>query len=449
MKVPCVLTIAGSDSGGGAGIQADLKTFAALGVHGLCVITAVTAQNTRGVDAVHELPPEFVSRQLESVVKDFDVKWAKTGMLHSSKIIQAVKKVARKHGLKLVVDPVMVASSGSSLMKDEALEALLDLISGAEIVTPNIPEAERISGVKIRSEKDMKRAAKKIAALGPRAVLVKGGHLHGKTVTDILWSRGRVKRYSCPRIDAGMLHGTGCTYSSAIAAELAKEKRLEDAVANAREFVTNAIKHGRAVGKGAKPVNQVATLLRDAEIGRLLEEVGLAAKMLESREFAALIPEVGSNVVMALPGAKNSSEVVGLSGRMVQVEGRVHLTGFPKLGGSEHVANVVLTAMRHDPTIRAGLNIRYSPEIVRVCRKMELSLGTFEREKEPKRVKTMMWGPEQAIKRAGKVPQVIFDEGGKGKEAMVRLLGKSALDVSGLALRIAKARKAKDFIQEG
>jgi len=446
VKVPCALTIAGSDSGGGAGIQADLKTFAALGVHGLCVITAVTAQNTRGVDAVHELPPEFVTRQLESVAKDFDMEWAKTGMLHSSKVIQAVKKGAKKHGLRLVVDPVIVASSGSSLLKDEALDALRGLISDAELVTPNVPEAERISGVKIRSEKDMEKAARKIAALGPKAVLVKGGHLFGKNVTDILWHDGRVKRYSGERIDAGTLHGTGCTYSAAITAELAKGKVLEDAVASAREFITSAIKHGLRVGKGAKLVNQMAAFLRDAEVGRLLEEVGLAAKMLESPDFAALVPEVGSNIVMALPGAESRSDVVGLSGRIVQVECRVHLTGFPKLGGSEHVANAVLTAMRHDPTIRAGLNIRYSPEIVRVCREMGLSLGTFERAKEPKGVKTMMWGPEQAIRRAGKVPDVIFDEGGKGKEAMVRLLGTSALEVAGLALRIAKARKAKDFI---
>ncbi|MEW6592831.1 MAG: bifunctional hydroxymethylpyrimidine kinase/phosphomethylpyrimidine kinase [Candidatus Hadarchaeota archaeon] len=442
MKVPCALTIAGSDSGGGAGIQADLKTFAAFGVHGLCVVTAVTAQNTLGVYGVHELPPDFVEKQLVSVMKDFDVKWAKTGMLHSSKIIQTVGKGAKKYGLNLVVDPVMAAASGSQLMKDEALDALLKFVSEAEVVTPNIHEAERMAGLKIHSLNDMEKAAREISKLGPRAVLVKGGHLSNKTVTDVLYLGGRTKRFTGPRVGAGMTHGTGCTYSSAITAEMAKGKRLEDAVASARNFITPSIKNSLEVGHGVRPVNQMVSLIKDAEVGSALSEVWRAAGMLaDSKEFVSLIPQVGSNIVMALPWAVTTSEVVGLSGRMVRVGGRPILTGFPMLGGSAHVANIVITAKRHDQAVRAGLNIRYSPELVKICKKMGLSVGTFSREKEPRGVKTMIWGTEQAIRRAGIVPQVIFDEGGKGKEAMIRLLGGSAVEVASLALKIAGRAK--------
>lgn len=177
MKLPCALTIAGSDSGGGAGIQADIKTFAALGVHGLCVITAVTAQNTLGVDATFDLPPEFVTRQLDSVIRDFEVRFAKIGMLSNAGIIRAVDRGTRRYGLKLVVDPLMISATGSPLLREDAVDELKGLISRAELITPNLLEAERLSGMRIRSRAGMKRAARKIAKLGPRAVLIKGGPL--------------------------------------------------------------------------------------------------------------------------------------------------------------------------------------------------------------------------------------------------------------------------------
>ncbi len=439
MKVPCALTIAGSDSGGGAGIQADIKTFAALGVHGLCVITAVTAQNTRGVDATFELPPEFVTQQLDTVMRDFDVEWAKTGMLSSAGIIRAVEAGAKRYKLCLVVDPVMVAATGAPLLREDAITALVKLVSRAELVTPNVPEAEKLSNVKIRSTADLRRAARAISKLGPRAVLVKGGHLRGQLVVDVLYSNGKFEEFKGPRLAGGPTHGTGCSFSSAITAELAKGAPLDEAVASARELIDGAIAAKLDVGKGVKPLNQMAALFLSAEKGRALEEVWAASQILANDpRFAKLLPEVGSNIVMAMPGAVRTSDVVGLSGRMVKSGGRARLTGFPEFGGSEHVANVVITAMRHDPKIRAGLNIRYSPEILRACRRLGLTIGTFSRKGGPKGVKTMTWGTERAIKSVGKVPQVIFDLGAPGKEAMLRLLGHSPLEVSELAIRLAR-----------
>ena len=439
MKLPCALTIAGSDSGGGAGIQADLKTFAALGVHGLCVITAVTAQNTQRVEGVFDLPPEFVAKQLNAVMRDFEVKWAKTGMLSNAAIIQAVKAGIERYDLRVIIDPVMVAATGAPLLREDAFRSLLRLLLSAELVTPNVPEAEKLSGIKIRSRADMKRAALKIVKLGPKAVLAKGGHLRGREVADLLYAKGKFIEFRGPRVLSEPTHGTGCSFSAAITAELAKGASMQEAIDSARKFMVRAIEGRLKVGKGVKPVNPMAALLLDAEKGRVLEEVWAAAKLLAAEpKFAGLLPEVGSNLVMALPGGRQTSDVVGLSGRIVRVGERPKLTGYPELGGSEHVANIVLTAMLHDPKIRAGLNVRFSDEILRSCRRLGLCVAGFDRSKEPRGVKTMVWGTEQALKRAGRVPDVIFDRGAPGKEAMVRLLGRSATEVAGLALRIAR-----------
>jgi len=438
MKLPCALTIGGSDSGGGAGIQADLKTFAALGVHGLCVITAATAQNTRGVRATFDIPPEFVAEQLDAVMQDFDVKWAKTGMLSNAAIIRAVVAGVRRYKLRLVVDPVMVSATGAPLMQESAIGALTKLLARAELVTPNVPEAERLFEVKIRSKIGMRKAARAIARLGPRAVLIRAGILRGAEVVDLLYANGKFTEFSGPRIIAGPIHGTGCTFASAITAELAKGATIKDAVDVARKFVANAIANRLDVGRGVKPVNTVSALLRDAEKGRALEEVWTAARLLvNNKKFVKLLPEVGTNIAMALPGAKTREEIVGLSGRIVRTGDMAHLTGFPVLGGSEHVANVVLMAMRHDSNIRASLNFRFSDDAIRICRKLKLHVAEFDRSKEPRGAKTMIWGTEQAIKKAGVIPDVIFDRGALGKEAMIRLLGRSAVGIAKTALKIS------------
>jgi hydroxymethylpyrimidine/phosphomethylpyrimidine kinase len=439
MKYQCALTIAGSDSGGGAGIQADIKTFAALGVHGLCVLTAVTAQNTQGVDATFELPPEFVTKQLDTIMRDFKVKWAKTGMLGSADIIRAVEAGIKRYKLRVVIDPVMTSATGAPLIQENAIEALIALLGCAELVTPNVPEAELLSGIKIKSKADMRRAARAIAKLGPRAVLIKGGHLKGPEIVDLLYIGKKFTEFKGPRITAEQMHGTGCSLASAITAELAKGSNIEEAVSKARDFIAEAIKGRLDVGKGVKPVGQFAALFKEAGKNRITEEVWTAAQLLANdRKFHKLLPEVGSNIAMALPGASTRKDVVGLSGRIVRVGDRAHITGFPILGGSEHVANIVLTAMRYDPKIRAGLNIGFSEEALRACRRLGLRVSEFSRGSEPLGAKTMVWGTRQVIKKAGKVPDVIFDRGARGKEAMIRLLGKSATEVAKRALKISK-----------
>jgi len=255
MKV--ALTIAGSDSGSGAGIQADLKTFAAFGVYGINVITALTAQNTQGVFGVAEQTPKFIAKQLFVLMKDIGCQAAKTGMLYNSQIIEQVSHEIKKYKISpLVVDPVMVAKGGHNLLKAEAEETLITcLLPLANLLTPNIDEAVRLSKMKkIENLDQMKEAALKILMLGPRAVLIKGGHLPGKA-TDLYFDGKTFKVYESERIDTSNTHGTGCTYSAAITACLACGLKMEQAIAEAKKYVTGCIKNSVSIGHGFGPLD--------------------------------------------------------------------------------------------------------------------------------------------------------------------------------------------------
>ena len=250
------MTIAGSDSGGGAGVQADLKTFAALGVYGASTLTAITAQNTVAVTAVHELPEDVISAQIDAVVSDIGVDAVKTGMLSSSAIVGVVAQRIKRHRISnLVVDPVMVAKSGDALLRQEAVDSVLTmLVPLAALVTPNIPEAETLTEMSISSEEDVREAARRILALGAGAVVVKGGHREGPA-TDLFYDGSSFVEFSSERFDTVNTHGTGCTFASAAAAGLAQGKSVVEAVAQAKEYVTEAIRHSYPLGQGHGPVH--------------------------------------------------------------------------------------------------------------------------------------------------------------------------------------------------
>ena len=259
------LTIAGSDSGGGAGIQADLKAFAALGVYGMSALTAITAQNTVGVQGVYELPAEFVGLQIDAVVTDIGVDAVKTGMLSNSEIIAVVAEKIQEHNLpNVVVDPVMVAKSGDPLLREEARESLIDLLLPlATVVTPNLHEARVLTGMSITTVEEMKEAAAAIRTLGPRHVVVKGGHLPGESV-DVLYNGEEFTLLPAPRVETRNTHGTGCTFASAIAAGLAKGLSVVEAVREAKAFITTALRHSLDLGHGHGPTNPFAGLYQRA-----------------------------------------------------------------------------------------------------------------------------------------------------------------------------------------
>jgi hydroxymethylpyrimidine/phosphomethylpyrimidine kinase len=256
VKLPVALTIAGSDSGGGAGIQADLKTFAALGVHGTSAITAITAQNTVTVTDILELPTTIVRAQIDAVVNDMRVDAAKTGMLASSAIIEAVAAAIDAHAIRnLVVDPVMIAKGGATLLRDDAIEALRNLLLPlAAVITPNLPEAEVLLGRPVRTLDDRRQAARDLVALGPRIAVVKGGHAEGDAV-DIFWDGAQLVELRAPRIATSNTHGSGCVFSAAIAAGLAKGRDPLSAVREAKDFINRAIEHSIEIGHGHGPVN--------------------------------------------------------------------------------------------------------------------------------------------------------------------------------------------------
>jgi len=253
------LTVAGSDSGGGAGVQADLKTFAAFGVYGVSAVTAVTAQNTRGVSAVETLSPGIVSAQIAAVVADFQIAALKTGMLANAGIIGAVARVLRVSRVgPLIVDPVMVAKSGDRLLDADALEALTrDLMPLAALVTPNLPEAEVLTGMPVRTLEEQREAARRIVGLGARAVVVKGGHAETAEIVDVLFDGQAFTEFGAERVPGTSTHGTGCTFSAAIAAQLALGRGIQEAIPLAQAYVAKAIRNAPGLGHGHGPMGHL------------------------------------------------------------------------------------------------------------------------------------------------------------------------------------------------
>lgn len=258
-RPPVVLTVAGSDSGGGAGVQADLRTFTALGCFGVTVFTALTAQNSLGVTAVHEVPPQFIRDQMRAVMGDMKPRYGKTGMLATAEIIEAVAEEFCRSPLDgLVVDPVMISTTGHRLISESAVRTLVDrLFPAAALVTPNLHEASALTGREVRHRDDLEEAAREIHGMGPAAVLVKGGHLEG-SAADCFFDGSRAVLLESERIDTVNTHGSGCVLSAAITAFLASGLPLGDAVARGKKFITAAVRHAYQVGSGPGPVNPLA-----------------------------------------------------------------------------------------------------------------------------------------------------------------------------------------------
>ena len=440
------LTIAGSDSSGGAGIQADLKTFAALEVHGMSAITAITAQNTTEVTAVHDVPVQVIKAQIEAVIDDIGVDAAKTGMLHTTEVIETVAGEVKRHKFPIVVDPVMIAKSGAKLLQDDAIIALeKELIPIATVVTPNAMEAETLARMKIRSLNDAKAAAKKIAQYGPHAVVIKGGHIQTETkAVDTLYFEDSYTEFSAPLIDRTTDHGTGCSFAAAITAGLAKGSKIPEAVDTARKLITAAIRHGIQVGKGHGPVNPLASLYREAEKTAVLQDLRQAIQILEDSSLSArLIPESQVNIGMSLREPESPDDVAAIPGRIVRIGNRVKASASPDFGASRHVASAILLAGRFDPSTRAAMNILYVPALTKACQKLGLTVSYYDRAQEPEEIRkkeggTIPWGTEEAIKRIQRVPDLYYHTGDYGKEPMAVILGTSASEVAKTALRIAE-----------
>ena len=441
-----VLTIAASDSGGGAGIQADIKTITFMGGYAMSALTALTAQDTTGVKGIYKVPIDFIAQQIDTVVSDLGVDAVKTGMLVDAEVIEIVSRKLKAHHItKIVVDPVMVSKSGVPLLAKDAYTFLKrELIPLALVLTPNLYEASMLTGKAVRTIAQMKVASKKIHQMGARNVLVKGGHLKGNPV-DILYDGKEYYEFEAQRVTTNNTHGTGCTLSAALATEIAKGVPLVQAVSHAKEFTAASLKFSLALGKGCGPVNPAASFTRYQEMVRCSDELKRALKKLKAGEIGHLIPEVQSNLGYALPHATSAEEVIAFPGRIVRVNQSIAILADPLPGASRHLAQVILTVMNHHPELRSAMNIKYSPEIIKRCRALKFTLGRFNRNDEPQHIKmregaSLSWGIERLLSKSNAVPDSIYDMGEVGKEPMVRIIGRTPLEVAEKVLHIARLK---------
>lgn len=425
------LTIAGSDSGGGAGLQADLKTFAVFYVHGICALTGITIQNSSKIEEIYDLPPSLVKKQIEILANDFNINSAKTGMLRNSKIIKAVASIISKYDFPLIADPVILSKSGYELLKEDAIDDFINFIFPISyLITPNRYEAEKLSGIKIKSKADVEKALKILKKKGANSILIKGGHFTNKT--DYLFHEGKILEYRGKNIE-GCKHGAGCSFSAAITANLAKGVELKESIRIAKNFIEFAIKHAEKIKKNC-PVNQISWVAKDAEKWRVYEELKFYLDELLKENIYDLIPEVGTNFAYALPKIflENENDVLAIEGRIIKA-GKNLRAGEIKFGASKHLAKAIIKAMEYDESIRCAINIKYDENLIRNAKKI-YTVSSYDRRKEPKEIKnkegkSISWGTEFAIKKVAKVPDLIFHKGDVGKEAMITIFGKNPSDV--------------------
>jgi hydroxymethylpyrimidine kinase/phosphomethylpyrimidine kinase len=429
-----LLTIGGSDSGGGAGIQADIKTFSALGFHGTSAITAVTAQNTLGVQRIFCMKPEAVSAQLGSITDDFRIAFAKTGMLCSAEIVIAVAEHLSRARIPLVLDPVIEAEAGGRLTRPDAVEAIKELlVPMACVVTPNIFEALALTGITVKDAASAEHAAREIKDLGAGAVMIKGGHLD---CTDFLLEEGGFHQIHGSRVRGGN-HGVGCTYSAALTAFLAKGCSMKEASSAAKSFASNAISHSMDVGRGAAPVNQTGFLREEADRFRVLSDVQRAASLLlAEKDIWRIIPEAGLNIGMAISDASTPADVA--EGRLIRSGREAHQSGCVKFGAGSDTSNMsnisdtILEAMRFDSRVKAAICLCLDhPE---VCRALGLDTVRLEGEDWPRMTGAAAAARASKTAKADIVPYVTRDDQGGARR--LKLLGLRVDELAAIAIKL-------------
>jgi hydroxymethylpyrimidine kinase / phosphomethylpyrimidine kinase / thiamine-phosphate diphosphorylase len=437
-----VLTIAGSDSGGGSGIQADLKTILSLGGYGMSVITAVTAQNTLGVQGVMPLDPEFVALQLQAVLEDIGADCIKTGMLANADIVNVVaKKIADSRVEKVVIDPVLASESGVALLDEEGKSALVkELFPIAYLLTPNMPEAEILTGRKINGVSDMIKAAKQLKKMGPRYVLVKGGHLKESPV-DVLHDGTQHYEFSTQRVRTRHTHGTGCTLASAIATFVAQGLPLMDCIDKAKRYLYRALRFSLNIGKGIGPTNHFASITREIARTLVIEELDNALERLKRLNIGHLIPEVQSNLAYAIPFAESLQDIASFPGRIIRLGNTVSTISSARFGASRQIHHLVLAAMEYDPARRAAMTVQYSDSLVRRMRSMGCSVAEFDRSRTPPDLQqeegsTLAWGVQDVMEELGRVPDAIFDRGAVGKVPMIRVFSTDPASIVNLIAKL-------------
>lgn len=437
MLVQAALTIAGSDSSGGAGIQADMKTMSALGIYSCTVITAITAQNTLNVDHIFPLSADIIKKQIMSVLSDIPIHAIKIGMVYNNEIITAVSDILKNSKIPIVLDPIISAGTGARLLEQEFLSDFkIKLLPFCDVVTPNIHEAEKLSGIKIKNENDIKKTALKIQKLGAKNVVVKGGHFknNDKVIVDtILNERGKFALIKNPRMKIVEMHGSGCNFSAALTAFLAMKFPMVIACLMANKYVHNSIVNTVKIGKGIPVNNPISLMYEESCRYKVIDELANAVDQLtRTKNFEKLIPESQSNIVYAIPNANNINEVAGVNGRIVKAGNRSVPTSGIKFGASRHVASSILEYMKTNQLVRSALNIKNEKRILDKCNRL-FRVTHYERKLEPKTIKnregrSISWGVSTALSKNPDA-DIIYHTGDIGKEPMIIIFGQNPQEV--------------------
>jgi len=429
MNLRTVLSIAGSDSSSGAGIQADLKTFSSLGTYGCTAITAITVQNTKNIFTVFPLPAEIVIKQVNSILNDIRIDAIKIGMVYDGIIINKIFKVLKNINIPLIVDPIFTSTSGKSLLKSEAINDLTKkILPLATIITPNINEAIQLSGIEINTKDDIVKSLIKIKKLGPKNVILKGGHLlSGKSIDTLIDEKLNIIEFSNSRIPIPESHGSGCNFSAALSSYIAQGYEISIACKFANEFINSVLKNLLYIGKGYPVTDTAISTSSSAFKFRVIDELSIAIKELESLSgVGKLIPETQSNFVYAIPNASSIREVAGIKGRIVRIDQQVKASSCIEFGASQHIASAVLSYMTIDPLMRSGFNIKYDKKIIKLLESF-MKVSEYDRRLEPQKIKTkegytIPWGIKKAILK-NKWVRGIYHKGDIGKEPMVIMFG--------------------------
>lgn len=448
-----VLIIAGSDPGAGAGLQQDLKVITLMGAYGLTVVTALTVQNSQGVQAVHPVAPQVVAAQMESILSDFPVHAVKLGMLATTDIVHTVAERLEKLGkIPVVLDPVLNAGSGFPLLEESGIEIFKEkLFPLAHLLTPNAPEAAHLTGIEVKTTEDLAEAARRLQALGPQWVLAKGGHLPGDPV-DVLTDGKNTYFLPGVRLNAPHNHGSGCLLASACATGLAQGLSLPESVNQARTLTAQALKHGLPLGQGKGPVNPYAHFAREQARLKVLEDLQTAANRLLEEDISPLVPEVMSNLACATPYAEGPQDVAAFPGRILKSPQGLLIPASPAYGASRHIAAVILTVITTHPEIRSAMNVKYFKGVENLASLLHLKVASFDRTQVPPEVKeredtTLSWGLGSVLTSGDSPPDLIFDKGGWGKEPMIFILGATPMAVAEKALALKSALQAAGLLR--
>jgi len=433
MKI--ALSIAGSDSSAGAGIQADLKTFSSLGVYGCTALTTITSQTGSGISGILQVSPKMIEKQIQAILDDITPDAIKIGMVYGKNAISSIRKVLKESKIPMILDPVMIAGTGERLLNSDAVTDLIThLLPLSTVATPNKFEAEVISGLKINSVQSAITAAEKIRKKGANNVVLKGGHLPGRFSTDIILnSRNHVFELSNHRLTYDRMHGGGCTFSASLTAYVAKNYAIVDACRSANQFTHSSLKNRIAIGSKFIINSPFFKFYELADRYEVYTSLQRAIEMIEATPYIGkLIPETQSNLAYSISEPSGIDDIMAVKGRIVKVGDNAKPVSSLKFGVSKHIAAAILGYMKFRPNMRAAMNIKYNSRSILEARRF-FSVSNYDRTKEPKQSKrregySVAWGINQALLK-NPTADIIYHQGDFGKEAMTIVFAPTPIDV--------------------